>query len=250
MGSEHRCASVLLTILQMDEFSVFTHEEVSPELRERFNRAIGPYVSELLSGHDEIVVSGSIVLDVLYGTHFARDIDVFCTPSVAKSLYEAARASGSEIRTAVNPLDNPYAETTFVRFRVMKECVVDVIACKNQSPLEKVASFDLSHNKIAYDGHNLWVHRDARRDGTTSMVYTRVNDFFTDPTDPNHPRKFIKTLCRAAKYTKRGYLVLDGYGDNVYFDEDRFRVLQEWQSRTTDQGEAVVQSWSDLATTD
>lgn len=238
--------------------------DVSPVVHERFKDRLGPFVmSQLrLPNSEEVLVSGSIVLDVLNNTYNANDIDLFCIPRRAYDICADARSL--DLREwQVKMDDQRYTDQdTFLRYQIEQELRQDdvfrafrVDVTVTNHPHASVMAFDLSCNKVAYDGECLWVSPEwveHAASGTYAAKWTtgQAEEFlkeleaiprpvvFHPLMSTNHRRydllslkfsmEFIRFMIRLGKYTKRGFTIIsDGEQKEYPLTAERLQLLYE-----------------------
>ena len=186
---------------------------------------------------DTMLVSGSIVLDALNGTNFAKDIDLFCTAPAAKTLLKKAEDAGYVCESRESSSTNFYPEVLqcYRLTRGDEERQIDVVVTKGH-PFDSIAQFDLSHNKVAFDGDDFYQHTDVNDRFETKMAYKKgtieaITTFLLDFEPPKKKYKrtmfkqaeetfqaqVVNSMIRAGKYYRRGYVVLDKKGVPIRF---------------------------------
>ena len=217
----------------MEPFELSLMEE---GVQSRFERELGPFVMSVLQAKPElIVVSGSVVLDVLNRTSFASDIDIFCVRSEALKACHEAVLAGFVVNQYVR---KSYTEGAFDRYQILVSDFkqVDIVVCA--CPLNSVARFDLNHNKVAFDGQCMWRYRGWNSERVTMLRYPLciIDDFFAE-TDKLDKSKlydsvlrlfgidFVRTMIRIGKYRARGYEILDTCQTPISLTVDKMELL-------------------------
>ena len=214
---------------------MFTGALVSEDDLGRFETVLGPFAVSVLKRNPKLlVVSGSIVLDSLNATSFAKDIDIFCVEAQAIEICDQAVDCGLVVNKYVR---EAYTIGAFDRYQILGPKQIDIVVCS--SPLESVAKFDLLHNKVAFDGQRVWTHRNWIPEKITVMRYahTLVDRFFAnlakwdsdrlyEKASENYNVDYLRTIIRAGKYHNRGYEIFDRHKVLIPFDTNRLSMLE------------------------
>lgn len=188
-----------------------------------------PFVLSVLENKpDNIVVSGSIILDAIFSTNFANDIDIFCTENAGTEILKLAKKQNIKTTVCYGCL---YVNNTLERYRIMDTKPIDliIVSC---SPLDSVDMFDMSHNKIAFDGESVHTHAEWNCCKQTSTNYSidEITKYMGTSSYGKDP-KFDRTLGRIVKYANRKYQIFDCNGEEIMFTEIEKTIIM---NQTTD----------------
>jgi hypothetical protein len=152
---------------------------------------------------DKLVLSGSLLLDILDGTTYASDIDIFGAPDNCLELACKLKLEGAKVE-----IDNDivgYVHKT-KRYLVNTEPLkTDIIVCE-EGPVSKVINdFDISRLRVYFDGFHIVRHFDWKEDKKKTMISHRAHDIhrllIMDKGD--------RIIQRLIKYKQRGYSFVD-----------------------------------------
>ena len=165
---------------------------------------------------NDLVLSGSFVLDVLDDTNFAGDKDLFGTTAACSEAALDLMTRGFSVKKEFNPSYGPGTDpyryvATYEGFKV------DVINCQNTSVPEVIVGFDLSRNRIAFDGQRVWIHESWRPEKVSVVFYTKqeMDQQHVSVSTGPASRALLRSLCRVNKYIQRGYTIYDRNGVQV-----------------------------------
>lgn len=140
---------------------------------------------------DNVVIAGGYVIDLLYGTNYCNDIDLFIYNTDTDNIKKIAE-------TIINLLNKPQTtyESKAVRTVHSNGRTIQIINGNSYSDLNEVLeSFDLNCCKVAFDGYNLVIHPLALTELKSRTIhYDNITNYY------------VGTDQRLYKYiTKKGF---------------------------------------------
>jgi len=166
-----------------------------------------------------LVLGGSYLLDILFGTDYAQDIDLFASCIAVDPLIATLRAMGYREMTVA---PSPFLDSGRIIAHKPGRRNLDI--CTSDLPIrDMIERCDLSANRIFFDGNILVYTSEWNKDPRLTTVRYAKHEigplFDSAVKDPDNfilnewvPTPVYRTAWNMFKYRSRGYEFYDIYG--------------------------------------